>query len=152
MYKRTTIIILISFLLAGCTSYTSQQKAQVAELKYELVQPESEIPLYLTLHSDNTFTLDFSMCEFIAQGAGKYTIDKNKYLLDVESCTNCDHNEYNNSVGNDYGLPTVDIELMKISETELAVQNEVVRIENGQQYGFCAPGLAALFVIVSSEI
>lgn len=131
------------FLLAGCAPVSeiktgiSQQKAQVAELKYQLVQPESDTASYLILHTDNTFTLDFNMCDRMAQGIGKYSVDNDKYSLKVDLCSSC--NESNNGTKYDYGLPSVSIELKKISETELKIQNEVVRTENGQQYSFCAP-------------
>lgn len=143
MYKIITTTILSIFFLAGCASVSEiktdepQQKAQVAELKYKLSQPESDTASYLTFHSDNTFTLDFNMCDRIAQGTGKYSVDKDKYSLKVEQCSSC--NGKNNGIKYDYGLPSVSLELKKISETELKIQNEVARTENGKQYGFCAP-------------
>ncbi|MBI96135.1 hypothetical protein CL656_03220 [bacterium] len=145
MRKAITKIILIGLLLAGCTNLPEintdrfQQKAQVAELKYKLVYPESDRSLYLTFRRDKTFTLDFNMCHFIVQGQGKYNAKEDKYFLDVLSCVDCENNQYNNSIGNDYGLPSVSLELKKISETELKIQNELSRIETGQKLSFCAP-------------
>ncbi len=108
------------------------------ELKY-LLQGDTGSPSTLTLRSDNTFSLDFNLCHFMAEGTGTYLATGDTLSLDVTECTNCDNNEYNSSVGLDYGLPTADFDLKAISGTEWEVQGDVMRTENGQAYGFCAP-------------
>ncbi len=98
-------------------------------LTYQLLVDETSTPSTLTLRSDNTFSFDFNLCDAMVMSEGTYTSDGESYTLDVTSCTDCDES----------AISTVSMNLKEISPTQLEVQGDVLRVENGQEYGFCGP-------------
>jgi hypothetical protein len=130
MIKKIPFLFLGVLLFSGCTSNTI---TRVENATYALTNQNPSYPSYLTFKDDGTFTLDFNICEGMHAGSGSYTIEGSSYFLDVEACTDCTPQEdlYTE-------LPTVNIELEKISDTELKVQKQVLRTsKNGKKYGFC---------------
>ncbi len=141
--KFSLAVLILALILSGCSAPQESDEpvteTEQTTQKYKLVeQGEETTPTYLELMGDGKFTMDFNICHFMAKGEGEYVVDSDgNYELTVNSCTNCDNNEYNNSVGNDYGLSTVKMELEPVSDTELQLTSKLTRTQDDQELGFC---------------